>query len=49
MNTLIIVESPAKAKKIGQLLGKNYIVKASVGHIYELAKIDEDFEPSYES
>jgi DNA topoisomerase-1 len=48
MNTLIIVESPAKAKKIGQLLGKNYIVKASVGHIYELAKIDEDFEPSYE-
>ena len=42
------MESPAKAKKIGQLLGKNYIVKASVGHIYELAKIEEDFEPSYE-
>jgi DNA topoisomerase-1 len=48
MTTLIIVESPAKAKKIGQLLGKEYIVKASVGHIYELAKIEEDFEPSYE-
>ena len=48
MTTLIIVESPAKAKKIGQLLGKDYIVKASVGHIYELAKIDEDFEPNYE-
>jgi DNA topoisomerase I len=48
MSTLIIVESPAKAKKIGQLLGKEYIVKASVGHIYELAKIEEDFEPSYE-
>jgi DNA topoisomerase-1 len=48
MSTLIIVESPAKAKKIGQLLGKDYIVKASVGHIYELAKIEEDFEPSYE-
>jgi DNA topoisomerase-1 len=48
MSTLIIVESPAKAKKIGQLLGKNYIVKASVGHIYELSKIEEDFEPSYE-
>lgn len=48
MTTLIIVESPAKAKKIGQLLGKDYIVKASVGHIYELAKIEEDFEPSYE-
>jgi DNA topoisomerase-1 len=48
MSALIIVESPAKAKKIGQLLGKEYIVKASVGHIYELAKIEEDFEPSYE-
>jgi len=48
MSTLIIVESPAKAKKIGQLLGKDYIVKASVGHIYELSKIEEDFEPSYE-
>jgi DNA topoisomerase-1 len=48
MTTLIIVESPAKAKKIGQLLSKEYIVKASVGHIYELAKIEEDFEPSYE-
>jgi DNA topoisomerase-1 len=48
MSALIIVESPAKAKKIGQLLGKDYIVKASVGHIYELAKIEEDFEPSYE-
>ena len=48
MTTLIIVESPAKAKKIGQLLGKDYIVKASVGHIYELAKIDEDFKPNYE-
>ena len=48
MTTLIIVESPAKAKKIGQLLGKDYIVKASVGHIYELAKIEDDFEPNYE-
>ena len=48
MSTLIIVESPAKAKKIGQLLGKDYIVKASVGQIYELSKIDEDFEPNYE-
>jgi DNA topoisomerase-1 len=48
MSTLIIVESPAKAKKIGQLLGKDYIVKASVGHIYELAKIEENFEPNYE-
>jgi DNA topoisomerase-1 len=48
MSTLIIVESPAKAKKIGQLLGKDYIVKASVGHIYELANIEENFDPNYE-
>lgn len=53
MSTLIIVESPAKARKIGQLLGKNYIVKASMGHIQELAKanmgidIKNSFEPSY--
>ena len=38
MSTLIIVESPAKAKKIGQLLGKDFIVRASMGHINELAK-----------
>jgi len=53
MTTLIIVESPAKAKKIGQLLGKEYTVKASMGHINELAKenmgidVKNNFEPSY--
>lgn len=53
MSTLIIVESPAKAKKISQLLGKDYIVRASMGHINELAKenmgidIANNFEPSY--
>jgi len=53
MSTLIIVESPAKAKKISQLLGKNYIVRASMGHINELAKenmgidIANNFEPTY--
>ena len=53
MTTLIIVESPAKARKIGQLLGKNYVVKASMGHIMELAKenmgidVENGFEPSY--
>ena len=31
--TLVIVESPAKAKKIGEFLGKDYQVDASVGHI----------------
>jgi DNA topoisomerase I len=34
--TLVIVESPAKAKKIGEYLGKNYDVDASVGHIRDL-------------
>ena len=33
---LFIVESPAKAKTIGQYLGKNYQVIASIGHIREL-------------
>jgi len=53
MTTLIIVESPAKAKKFAQYLGKDYVVKASMGHIYELAKenmgidLKNNFEPSY--
>lgn len=50
---LVIVESPAKAKTIGKFLGRNYVIKASVGHIRDLPKskigidIDEDFEPKY--
>jgi DNA topoisomerase-1 len=36
MKTLVIVESPAKAKKIGTFLGKDYVVKSSVGHIRDL-------------
>ena len=34
--SLVIVESPAKAKTINKYLGKNYSVKASVGHIMDL-------------
>ena len=34
--TLVVVESPAKAKKIQKYLGSNYVVKASFGHIYDL-------------
>lgn len=52
---LVIVESPAKAKTIEKYLGKDYTVKASVGHIRDLPKsnkkaidIDNDFKPSYE-
>lgn len=54
MSTLIIVESPAKAKKIGQLLGGKYVVRASMGHICELGSenmgvdVGNGFEPTYE-
>ena len=34
--TLVIVESPAKAKKIGSFLGSDYVVEASLGHIRDL-------------
>ncbi|MSX19417.1 MAG: DNA topoisomerase I, partial [Actinobacteria bacterium] len=36
LKTLVIVESPAKARKIGGYLGDEYIVEASVGHIRDL-------------
>ncbi|HEX6085854.1 MAG TPA: type I DNA topoisomerase [Thermoanaerobaculia bacterium] len=50
---LVIVESPAKAKTINKFIGKDYIVKASVGHVRDLPKselgVDEDtFLPKYE-
>ncbi len=51
---LVIVESPAKAKTIGKYLGKQYVVKASLGHIKDLPKknlsvdIERDFTPKYE-
>ncbi|MBK5258010.1 MAG: type I DNA topoisomerase [Thermoanaerobaculia bacterium] len=50
---LVIVESPAKAKTINKFIGKDYDVKASVGHVRDLPKselgVDEEtFEPTYE-
>ena len=51
--TLVIVESPAKAKTIEKYLGSGYTVKASMGHLIDLPKsrmaikIDENFEPEY--
>lgn len=53
MKSLVVVESPAKANTISKYLGKDYTVKASVGHIMDLPKsklgvdIDKDFEPHY--
>lgn len=52
-DSLVIVESPAKAKTIGKYLGSKYIVKASMGHIRDLPKsqigveIKRGFEPKY--
>ena len=36
--TLVVVESPAKAKTIEKYLGKNYMVRASMGHLRDLPK-----------
>ncbi|MGL4308708.1 MAG: type I DNA topoisomerase [Cetobacterium sp.] len=50
---LVIVESPAKAKTIEKILGKNYHVTASFGHVRDLPKsklgvdIENNFKPSY--
>ena len=51
--TLVVVESPAKAKTINKYLGSRYIVKASVGHIKDLityrigVDVDNGFVPKY--
>jgi DNA topoisomerase-1 len=50
---LVIVESPTKARTIGKFLGREFAVKASVGHIRDLPKsrlgvdVEHDFEPTY--
>jgi len=53
VHTLLIVESPAKAKTIEKYLGSGYTVKASMGHLIDLPKsrlavdVEHDFEPEY--
>ena len=44
---LVIVESPAKARKIGAFLGKDYVVEASVGHIRDLPQRAADIPKEY--
>lgn len=52
-DSLVIVESPSKAKTIGKYLGSKYIVKASMGHIRDLPKsqigvdVENNFDPKY--
>ena len=51
--TLVIVESPSKARTLGKILGRDFDVQSSVGHIRDLPKsrlaidLDNDFEPEY--
>ena len=53
MPILVIVESPGKIKKINYILGKDYLVKASVGHVRDLdhsnlgIDIENNFKPTY--
>src|SRR5881398_2461226 len=52
--SLVVVESPAKAKTINKYLGKDFIVMASIGHIKDLPSkglgvdVQNNFEPTYE-
>ena len=52
--SLVIVESPAKAKTVNHYLGEEYIVKASMGHVRDLPEkklgvdVQADFQPTYQ-
>ena len=54
MKTLVVVESPSKAKTINKYLGKDYVVLASFGHVRQLPKkngsvdVDNNFKIKYE-
>jgi len=51
--SLVIVESPAKANTINKILGKDFVVTSSMGHVMDLPgskmgiDIEKDFEPNY--
>jgi DNA topoisomerase-1 len=53
MTKLVVVESPAKAKTIGSVLGKDYTVRASLGHVRDLpddelgVDLEHNFKPTY--
>jgi DNA topoisomerase-1 len=52
-NKLVIVESPAKSKTLGKILGKGYSIRASLGHVRDLPRgqmgvdVDNGFVPKY--
>src|SRR5215471_1122666 len=52
-HSLVVVESPTKATTIGKYLGKNFTVKATVGHVRDLPQrelgvdIEKGFQPKY--
>ncbi|MEK7517341.1 MAG: type I DNA topoisomerase [Patescibacteria group bacterium] len=54
MKNLVIVESPTKARTISRFLGKEYEIKASMGHVMDLPKstlgvdVENEFTPQYE-
>ena len=53
MKKLVIVESPTKARTIGRILGKDFVVYSSMGHVIDLPRrkigvdIDDNFGPTY--
>ena len=53
MKSLVIVESPTKAKTISRFLGKDFVVESSFGHVRDLPSstlgidVENNFEPKY--